>query len=245
MNTQQRLEKICQQLEGWRGTLRTKVNLFDEEAPVPQVRVLLVEAKELIRSELGDGSVYEQDIKTTWPGYGGRSRNPNDAELAEIVLLLKAASRAIANRVASRQTAVQAIAPPPPFYVDEVLIQQIKSLPATRFDFKRLAELCRELNVAAAGEAHMAIAMILRSIIDHVPPALGNSRKFSEVANSYGGTVSFKKHMKRFEHQLRDVADGHLHTLIRPRESLPLFVEVDFRSSIGELLREIVRVNGT
>jgi hypothetical protein len=93
-----------------------------------------------------------------------------------------------------------------------------------------------ELNIVAGNGCHMATAMIVRAVVDHVPPVF-KCKTFGEVANSYGGSRSFKEHMAN-----RMVADGHLHTQIRQRESIPTPVQVDFRAALGELLGEVIRI---
>jgi hypothetical protein len=81
--------------------------------------------------------------------------------------------------------------------------------------------------------------MIVR--VDHVPPVFG-CKTFGEVASSYAGTRSFKEHMTILDKSLRKVADGYLHTQIRPKEAVPTPAQVDFRAAVGELLGEIVRI---
>jgi hypothetical protein len=88
----------------------------------------------------------------------------------------------------------------------------------------------------------MSIAMLVRAIVDHVPPILGQS-SFSRVANNYGASgQSFSKSMKHLDTALRNVADAHLHQQIRKSETLPTAPQVDFRASLDVLLSEIVRV---
>ena len=83
--------------------------------------------------------------------------------------------------------------------------------------------------------------MILRAIIDHVPPIFGVNT-FQEVGNNYKGTKSFKKGMDRLNNSLRNIADSHLHIQIRNKEDLPTFNQVNFVADLDLLLSEIVRV---
>lgn len=50
--------------------------------------------------------------------------------------------------------------------------------------------------------------------------------------------------MKHLDGQSRAIADGHLHSQIRARESLPTANQVDFRAGIDVLLAEIDRIIG-
>jgi hypothetical protein len=100
----------------------------------------------------------------------------------------------------------------------------------------------RELNVVSGNECYMATAMVVRAIVDHVPPVF-RCKTFAEVASSYGGSRSFKEHMAHLDKSLRKVADGYLHTQIRQREGVPTSVQVDFRAALGELLGEVIRIS--
>ncbi len=86
--------------------------------------------------------------------------------------------------------------------------------------------------------------MLLRTILNHVPPVLGFNT-FAEVASNYGGPKSnrsFKDNMHRLEKSLRSIADIHLHSSIRSREDLPTAVQVDFAADLDLLLGEVIRV---
>lgn len=83
--------------------------------------------------------------------------------------------------------------------------------------------------------------MIVRAIVDHVPPVF-ECKSFGEVANSYAGSRSFREHMGNLDKSLRKVADGYLHTQVRSRESVPGPVQVDFRAAVAELLSEVIRI---
>jgi hypothetical protein len=96
--------------------------------------------------------------------------------------------------------------------------------------------------MVAGDECHMATAMVVRAIVDHVPPVFG-CKTFTEVASSYAGSRSFKDHMGNLDKSLRKVADGYLHTQIRQREMVPTMAQVDFRAAVGELLGEIIRIS--
>ena len=86
----------------------------------------------------------------------------------------------------------------------------------------------------------MSAAMLVRAILDHVPPLLGK-QIFAEVANNYPGEQSFKKSMQNLERSLRNIADAHLHIPIRQQEVLPSGQQVDFHKDLDVLLGEILR----
>ncbi len=128
----------------------------------------------------------------------------------------------------------------PQSFVSESRIAQIRPLGPTAFDLCKLVRLCEELNIAYSGGALLATAMLTRAVLDHVPPLFGMVT-FTEVANNYSGTRSFKETMKRLEEAARKIADGHLHGQIRTKETLPEPQQVNFAAEVDVLLAEIVR----
>lgn len=126
-------------------------------------------------------------------------------------------------------------------YVSENRLEHLSAMLPLNFDLTRLLTLLRELNVAYRSNSFMAIAMLVRSIIDHAPPIF-NCRSFNEVVSNYPGSKSFKKSMEHLNISLRNVADAHLHVAIRQKESLPTFQQVDFRANLDVLLGEVIRI---
>lgn len=127
-------------------------------------------------------------------------------------------------------------------YVSIQRIDQIKTIESKQFDFKKLTQLLEELNIAHSNSAIITTAMLVRSVIDHIPPVFG-CESFHEVSNNYAGTKSFKKSMGILSGALRNIADSFLHERIRQHEDLPEPQQVDFRPQLDQLLGEIVRVN--
>lgn len=128
-----------------------------------------------------------------------------------------------------------------PFVSSERLSELQSVAPNASYDLCRLLRLCEELNVVSLGGCHMATAVLVRALIDHVPPVFG-SRTFSEVANNYRGTKSFKDMAKHLDESSRKIADGLLHSQLRRTEILPSAVQVDFRQSLDVILSEVVRI---
>lgn len=126
-------------------------------------------------------------------------------------------------------------------FVSEGRIAELRSAETAKFDLCKLVRLCEELNVAYDNGALLATAMLTRAILDHVPPIFGFNR-FSQVANNYSGSRSFKEGMDRLEKAARKIADSYLHGPIRAREALPAAQQVNFAAEIDSLLMEIVRI---
>lgn len=126
-------------------------------------------------------------------------------------------------------------------YVARERLDALRAVMSTKFDLRRLIRLCEELNAAHERELWMACAMLLRGIVDHVPPIFGCA-DFPAVASNHPGSKTFRQHMKRLDTSLREVANSHLHVQVRARESLPTAVQVDFRADVDVLLAEVVRI---
>ena len=82
--------------------------------------------------------------------------------------------------------------------------------------------------------------MLVRGVIDHVPPVFGKPN-FEQVASSHGGQ-SFKGSMQHLEKSMRKIGDAYLHGQIRNKESLPSAVQVDVRRDLDVLLAEVIRL---
>ncbi len=126
-------------------------------------------------------------------------------------------------------------------FVDKLRMNQLNAITSKEYDLTRLLELCNELNVCYANECYLAVAMLTRALLDHVPPIFGFNT-FSEVANNYTSQRSFKESMLHLDISCRNIADTHLHVLIRNKEVLPSKIQVNFANDVDVLLAEIIRI---
>jgi hypothetical protein len=124
-------------------------------------------------------------------------------------------------------------------FVNSDRIEELRSISNPNFDFSKLIAYCEEVNVCYQNECYLAVAMLIRAIIDHIPPIF----KAIDFQNVYGknGTRSFKEHMIHLDKSLRKIADSYLHSHIRNKESLPNQTQVNFSPDIDVLLAEICR----
>ncbi len=129
-----------------------------------------------------------------------------------------------------------------PMLIDTARLSEVRTLQGTRYDLTRLVQLCEGLNACYQVGAYHAVIMLTRAILDHVPPLFG-CKSFTEVANSYAGTRSFKQSMDHLQGGARNIADQHLHSQIRAVESLPNATQVNFSQHLDLLLAEIVRLH--
>lgn len=127
------------------------------------------------------------------------------------------------------------------FYVEPSRIEELKRISNKKFDLQRLITMCEELNFCYHHQCYLAIMMLTRAILDHVPPIFGVKR-FSEIANNYAGSKSFKESMNHLAKSSRKIADSHLHTHIKSKEVLPNFTQVNFSNDLDVLLQEIARI---
>jgi hypothetical protein len=123
-------------------------------------------------------------------------------------------------------------------YVHPDRLSELQATKHTNFDLTKLLRLLEELDLSFRTGCYLATAMLVRSILDHVPPIFGVGT-FAAVANNYSGSKSFRDSMLNLENSSRKIADQHVHGQIRESETLPTARQVDFSPDIDVLLAEI------
>lgn len=126
-------------------------------------------------------------------------------------------------------------------YVNQDRIKELRAIYSASFDLCKLLKFCEELNDCNKAQDHLALIMLTRALIDHIPPVF-KFNNFNEVVNNYSGSKSFKECMDRLNTSSRKIADQHLHTPIRKSEALPTMTQVDFSNEIDVLLAEVYRI---
>ena len=124
-------------------------------------------------------------------------------------------------------------------YVDSGRLDELRAISSPDFDLTKLIQLCEELSACYANGSYLAVTMLTRTILDHVPPIFGFGT-FNEVANNSPGR-SFCRSMQHLQNSSRNIADAYLHTPIRNSETLPNRTQVNFQNDLDTLLAEIVR----
>lgn len=126
-------------------------------------------------------------------------------------------------------------------FISEERILELKRIQNPSCDLAKLIKLCEELNDAYKLKNYISTTILIRSIIDHIPPIF-KCKNFREFANNYsGGSTSFKKAMLNLDNSLRNIADNNIHSQIREKEVLPTVNQSDFSAELDFLLSEIVR----
>jgi hypothetical protein len=129
-------------------------------------------------------------------------------------------------------------------FVDEARLAELRTLRGKNPDPTRLVRLCEEINSNYQDQCYMAVALLARTVINHVPPVFG-FKTFAEVAANYGGPKahrSFKTIAQRLENAARDIGDMIAHEVMQPVEALPNPTQIDFTQEFDVLLQEVVRI---
>lgn len=128
-------------------------------------------------------------------------------------------------------------------FISDKRIQELSSIKSEQFDLTKLIELCREININFAHDNYFSVSLLVRTILNHVPPIFGE-RTFENVVEncgSKGNALSFKRHLQNLQDSDRRVADGHAHSLIGKKEVLPTEIQIDCRSDLDILLTEVIK----
>lgn len=126
------------------------------------------------------------------------------------------------------------------YFINPDRIIQLEAVKNAAFDLTKLIGLCIELNNNSANKNSISASLLVRAIIDHVPPIFG-SDNFAMLANNYDGGKSFKKAMLNLNNSLRNIADINIHSQIRNKEVLPTISQSDFTPELDLLLSEVYR----
>lgn len=98
--------------------------------------------------------------------------------------------------------------------------------------------MCEELNDAYARGNYISSVLLLRAIINHVPPVFG-TKTFPQVVANSGRSI--KSILGRLEDDARPIADLHTHILIRQKEQLPTKNQIEpYKAGFEVLIQEVI-----
>jgi hypothetical protein len=127
-------------------------------------------------------------------------------------------------------------------FLEPSRLEELASLPKNQYDIARLAQMLAELDRAYRDHSYLSSILLIRAILDHIPPIFGQ-KSFAAIADNYaGGGKSFRESMQHLQNSSRKIADSHLHSQIRAKETVPTKTQVEFRADIDVLIGEIVRI---
>jgi len=123
-------------------------------------------------------------------------------------------------------------------FLNADVLLKLKAVQGARLDPAKLVKMCEELNDAYARGNYISSALLLRAIINHVPPVFG-ANTFSEVVAHSGR--SLKAILARLDEEARPIADLHTHFPMRPTEHLPTKNQLEpYKASLEVLIQEIL-----
>jgi hypothetical protein len=111
-------------------------------------------------------------------------------------------------------------------------------LKSNNFDFSKLIKLVEELNMNYKFGNYLSSLLLLRAIINHIPPVFGY-KTFSEYVSQ--ANRSTKSILQKLEDEARPIADLHNHMTIRKFENIPSKNQIEpYKPSIEILINEII-----
>lgn len=228
----------------------------------PKLRLVLKLADELVAFKLGNcGPSDDPDMQTAYlAGFNdvatrfmAAGRRVGDPELTEMLQAVSKQPEHIVEAYTQRAGLLAAIdylreVTEEPSYEENLafnsafvapqVLDSLRAASPSNFDFKKLIAFCEELNDAYRRGAYLSTALLIRAVMNHVPPIFGETTFAAVVAQS-GRSV--KPMLERLEKEARPVADLHTHILIREHESLPTKNQVEpFKGSFELLLHEVI-----
>jgi hypothetical protein len=129
--------------------------------------------------------------------------------------------------------------PPPQSvpYVDQEITEAIEAkIGTSTFDLSKLLALIEELNDNYQSEHTYAAHALLRAILDHVPPVLGQPN-FATVVNNYSWSRTDKGYLQQLLN-CKTQADDALHRQISAKPCVLRFADLPASVCVNRLLQE-------
>jgi len=122
--------------------------------------------------------------------------------------------------------------------IDPALIEGISNAQSPTLDVAFLVRMCREINSCFAHGNLVATTLLMRAVLNYVPPLFGQET-FQQVVANIGR--SLKDSFDHLENGLRKIADFHTHRRIGPAELYPSPAQVEpFKPQFELLLQQVV-----
>lgn len=125
-------------------------------------------------------------------------------------------------------------------YVDKNTLLRLSRIENKEFDLSKLISLCNELDDNYSLENYHSCAMLLRAILDHIPPIFQKA-SFADVCAQYGST-SFKDIMRPLNETAKKIGDDYLHTQISKKVLAVTKTQVSFQANLDTLLNEVAAI---
>jgi hypothetical protein len=202
------LEKIADEMAAILSRFRRgrdSINIADGDQA--KFTGLVLEAQTLMNRGLGYAEATPFNVsleRTRREGVSNFFSSQSYHSVEEAAGIVRAAANSIRSRAAHPSNLSAGIPAAPP-YVNLARIEQLRSAQSPSFDLRRLVRMCEELNSVFASGHALASTMLLRAIVDHVPPIFG-AANFRQFASSIAGK-SIKASMERLDNSSRDISD--------------------------------------
>ena len=125
-------------------------------------------------------------------------------------------------------------------YIDKNTLLRLTKIENNDFDLSRLISLCNELDDNYSLKNYHSCAMLLRAVLDHIPPIFGKT-SFDDVCAQYGGK-SFKDIVRPLNETAKKIGDDYLHTQISKKVLAATKTQVNFQANLDTLLNEAAAI---
>lgn len=122
--------------------------------------------------------------------------------------------------------------------IEPKLIDQLSAVTSVNQDVTFLVQMCREINSCFAHGNVVATTLLMRAVLNYVPPLFGQETFSQVVAQT---SRSLKDCFHHLENGLRKIADFHTHRRITTAEFCPSPAQVEpFKLQFELLLQELL-----
>jgi len=128
-------------------------------------------------------------------------------------------------------------------FINTARIETLEALNGKcQYDLSKLISLCKEINDNFVRHNYYSVALLLRTILNHVPPAFGGKESFDHVLAELNGPKhkTKKEILSRLHDLQRKLADLVAHERLQEFEPVLTLQQVSFMPEIDYLLLEIV-----
>jgi hypothetical protein len=122
--------------------------------------------------------------------------------------------------------------------IDQSVIGKLAAVPSSKFDTTFLVQMCKEINSCYAHRNIIATALIMRAVLNYIPPVF-EQKTFEQVTAHSNRSV--KQAFTHLQDGLRKIADFHTHRVITKRDVYPSSAQVEpYKPQFEILLHEVL-----
>jgi hypothetical protein len=128
-------------------------------------------------------------------------------------------------------------------FVNSKRIQELVELDGKcPYDLYKLISLCKEINSNYIQHNYYSVTLLLRTVLNHVPPAFNGKESFDQVLSEFQGPKHKTKReiLSRIQELQRKLADMVTHERLKKFEPEMTVQQVSFIPEIDYLLQEVI-----